>query len=117
MAEAEAKEQEPSPSLDEAKLGKALSLGIPVVTVTSALVVGVIFGMAMAILVLIGGALLGVIAILWGSLRVLSGDAPLPPELEELDRSVKDVDAFAARKKMLIRALKDLDNERDLGKL
>lgn len=103
--------------LDEAKLARALTLGLPVVTVTAAVAVGFVTGLATALLVLIGGALIGVIAILWGSLRVLSGDAPLPPELEALDRSAQGVDALASRKKMLVRALKDLDNERALGKL
>jgi ribosomal protein L40E len=103
--------------LDEAKLGRALLLGIPLVAIVMAALVGVLMNAATAILVLIGAALLGVIAILWASLRVLSGDAPLPPELEALEGATRGVDALAARKKMLIRAIKDLENERDLGKL
>jgi ribosomal protein L40E len=108
----------PAPNnLDEAKIGKMLAWGIPAATLAGASVVGIVFGFATALLVCVGGALVGVIAILWSSLRVLSGDAPLPPELEELDRSAHSVDALAGRKKMLIRAIKDLENERDLGKL
>lgn len=107
----------PSPALDEAKLGRALALGIPLVAVVLAALVGILMNAATAILVLIGAALLGVIALLWASIRVLSGDAPLPPELEALEGATRGVDALAARKKMLIRAIKDLENERDLGKL
>lgn len=107
----------PSPALDEAKLGRALALGIPLVALVLAALVGVIMNAATAILVLVGAALLGVIALLWASIRVLSGDAPLPPELEALEGATRGVDALAARKKMLIRAIKDLENERDLGKL
>ena len=105
------------PALDEAKLGRALALGIPLAGIVGAAIVGILFNAATAILVLIGAALLGVIALLWGSIRILSGDAPLPPELEALEGVTRGVDALAARKKMLIRAIKDLENERDLGKL
>ena len=66
---------------------------------------------------LAAGLLLGVIALLWGSLRILSGDAALSPELEALDMAAQGVDALASRKKMLLRALKDLETERSLGKL
>lgn len=107
----------PSPGLDEAKLGRALALGIPLVAIVLAALVGILMNAATAILVLIGAGMLGVIAILWASIRVLSGDAPLPPELEALEGATRTVDALAARKKMLIRAIKDLENERDLGKL
>jgi hypothetical protein len=61
--------------------------------------------------------LLGVIALLWGSLRVLSGDAELSPELAALDASARGVDALTSRKKMLLRALRDLQSEHGLGKM
>jgi hypothetical protein len=103
--------------LDERRIARAVSIGLPVVTVLAALVVGTIIGPAMAILVLAAGVLLGVIALFWASLRVLSGDAALSPELEALDAQSHAVDALSSRKRMLVRALKDLDNERALGKL
>jgi hypothetical protein len=71
----------------------------------------------MGILVLAAGVMLGVIALLWNSLRVLSGDAALPPELEAIDGAARGIDALSSRRKMLLRALKDLDNEHALGKL
>ena len=104
-------------SVDERALARGVAIGLPLVTVTVAIAAGVILGMSMAILVLAAGTLLGVIALFWASLRVLSGDAPLPPELEALDATAHGVDALASRKKMLLRALKDLENERALGKL
>jgi hypothetical protein len=103
--------------LDERRIARGVAIGLPLVTITVAMVSGVLVGAAMAILVLAAGVLLGVIGLFWASLRILSGDAPLSPELEALDATAHAVDALATRKKMLLRALKDLDNERALGKL
>jgi hypothetical protein len=103
--------------VDERKIARGVAVGLPIVTVTIALAVGVIANAATAILVLAAGALLGVIALFWASLRILSGDAALPAEIEALDRTAHGVDALASRRKMLLRALKDLENERALGKL
>lgn len=103
--------------LDEAAIARAVSIGLPVVTVLAAAAVGFLMGPATAILVLAAGLLLGVIAILWGSIRILSGDAPLPADLAELDLRAEGGDPLLARKKMLLRALKDLENERAIGKL
>lgn len=102
--------------LDERGLGRAIAIGLPLVTIVAALGVGVALGFATAILVVAGGVLLGVIGILWASLRVLSGDAPLPADLEALEGG-SEADPLLARKKMLLRALKDLDNEKAVGKL
>jgi hypothetical protein len=102
---------------DERRLARGFAIGLPVVTLVAGTIVGVLIGTAQAILVLAAGILLGVIALFWASLRVLSGDATLSPELEALDATANAVDVLASRKRMLIRALKDLDNERALGKL
>jgi len=103
--------------IDERRIAHGVAIGLPAVTITLAAVMGVTIGAPMAILVLAAGTLLGVIGLFWASLRILSGDAALSPELEALDASAHAVDALASRKKMLLRALKDLDNERALGKL
>ncbi|MBX3185928.1 MAG: hypothetical protein KF819_02890 [Labilithrix sp.] len=103
--------------LDERRVARGVAIGLPLVTLTGASVAGVLVGPAMAILVLAAGVLLGVIGLFWASLRVLSGDAPIAPELEALEVGAHAVDALASRKKMLLRALKDLENERALGKL
>jgi hypothetical protein len=104
-------------SLEDAKLGRAVAMGLPVLTLTIAAVAGVVVGPALSILVIAAGMLLGVIAILWASLRVLSGDTPLSPELAALEIESAGVDALSSRKKMLLRALKDLETEHGLGKL
>jgi ribosomal protein L40E len=102
---------------EELRIAKGVAIGLPLVTLTIAAIVAILVGPATSILVVAAGVLLGVIALLWASLRVLSGDAPLPPELEALDMAAQGIDALAVRKKMLLRALKDLENERGLGKL
>jgi hypothetical protein len=103
--------------LDERRIARGIAVGLPLLTGALAVAAGVTIGTAVAILVLAAGTLLGVIALFWASLRILSGEASLPPEIEALDATVNAVDALASRKKMLVRALKDLDNERALGKL
>jgi len=103
--------------LDDTKLGRGVAFGLPVATVVIAASVGLTLGAATSILVLAAGLLLGVIAILWSSLRVLSGDAPISPELAALEMETAGVDALASRKKMLLRALKDLETEHSIGKL
>lgn len=104
-------------SLDEHKISRWIAIGLPLVTTLGAIVCGSVLGPAMAILVLAAGVMLGVVALLWNSLRVLSGDAGLPPEMEAMEAAARGIDALSSRKKMLLRALKDLDNERALGKL
>lgn len=101
----------------ERKLARGVAIGLPAASVAAFVVVAVLYGMAPGILVLLAGVMLGAIALFWASLRVLSGDAPLSPEIEALDAGAHAVDQLAVRKRMLLRALKDLDNERALGKL
>ncbi len=103
--------------MDERRIAMGVAIGLPLVTLSAAAVVGILLGPATSILVIAAGLLLGVIAIFWASLRVLTGDAPLPPELEMLEMASQGVDGLATRKKMLLRALKDLENERGIGKI
>lgn len=107
----------PRSAADEQRLARAFAVGLPLLTIAGAAIVGVIIGPATSILVLAAGLLLAVIAILWGSLRILSGDVPLSAELETLDMEAQGIDALSSRKKMLLRALKDLENERGIGKI
>lgn len=103
--------------LDEQRLARTLNVAIPIVTAVASLGIGFTVGAPQAILVLAAGVMVGVIALLWASIRVLSGDAPLPPEVEALDRTGHPVDALTIRKQMLLRALKDLEAEHEIGKL
>lgn len=109
-------ERETAEPLDEAKLARLVARGLPVATVLGAVAVAFVTGPATSILVLAAGTLLGVIALFWGSIRVLSGDSPLDPELEALENNAGE-DPLGARRTMLLRALKDLETERGLGKI
>jgi hypothetical protein len=96
---------------------RMVALGLPVVCVVAAVGVGIAASVGSALLVLACGALLGTIALLWASLRTLSGDAPLPADLEALAAAHREVDALGEQKRRVLRALKDLEGERALGKI
>src|SRR2546430_598049 len=104
-------------SFDERRLWRVAAQALPVLTIGVAVVVAVLVGPSLSLLVIAAGLLLAVIALLWTSLRILSGDVSIAPELEALDMTGRGVDVLATRKKMLLRALKDLDIEHGLGKL
>ena len=101
----------------ERSLGRAVSLGLPVLCVVAAVVVGFVASLGSALLVLASGALLGTIALLWASVRTLSGDAPLPVDLEALAARRHGVDELSEQKTRVLRALKDLETEHALGKI
>ncbi len=101
----------------ERRFGRLLSAGLPIGTVLSAIVVLVLFSAGPALLVMVGGMLLGTIALLWTSLRTLSGDAPLPQDLEALAARSTNVTNDAEEKRRVLRALKDLEHEHDIGKI
>ncbi|WP_437952480.1 hypothetical protein WME98_18360 [Sorangium sp. So ce296] len=88
--------------------------GVPLAALAGAGVAGLVAGPPAAILVLAGGALVAVIAIFWASLRVLLGETPL---------SGADAYAIGApraeeeQKQAVLRALKDLEFERSVGKI
>lgn len=104
---------------DEAErfLGRIVALGLPIASIVAAIVVGFLASVGSALLVIASGALLGTIALLWASVRTLSGDAPLPADLELLAAQHRDVDALGEQKRRVLRALKDLEGERALGKI
>jgi hypothetical protein len=101
----------------ERVLGRTVAFGVPLVSVLGAIAVGAVAGMGSALLVLAAGALIGAIGLIWASVRTLSGDAPLAADFEELVTRLPSVDALAEEKGRLLRALKDLESERALGKI
>lgn len=109
----------PSRDGDEAEriLGRAVAAGLPIVCVAAAILVGWVASVGSAVLVLASGALLGAIALLWASVRTLTGDAPLPTDLEALAAQNRGVDTLAEHKRRVLMALKDLQNEHALGKI
>jgi len=96
------------------RIERALRLGLPIASIGSALIVGFTYGLGTAILVLAGGVLLGVIAILWASVRTLAGDAPIT--LEEAI-ALGAPSAAEEQKRAVLQALKDLEYERSVGKV
>ncbi|HEY8943917.1 MAG TPA: zinc ribbon domain-containing protein [Polyangiaceae bacterium] len=85
-----------------------------VVALLAAVTVGALLGLELAILVLAGAVLTGVIALFWSSVRNLSGDTPLSID-EAL--SLGAPTAAEEQKRSVLRALKDLEFERSVGKI
>jgi hypothetical protein len=87
---------------------------VPIAVLVATAVAGSVFGPPAAVLVLAGGALVAVIAVFWASLRLLLGETPL---------SGADAYALGApsteeeQKQAVLRALKDLEFERSVGKI
>ncbi|HLV20875.1 MAG TPA: hypothetical protein VKZ49_08330 [Polyangiaceae bacterium] len=98
-----------------AERGFRLHFGVvTAVLLAATLAVGVLVSLGSAILVLAGGMLLLVIALLWNSVQSLTGESPLSFE-EAL--SLGAPSAEEEQKRAVLRALKDLDYERSVGKL
>jgi hypothetical protein len=98
----------------DAKIALYLKLGLPAATLIGGVVAGVQQGAAAVVLVLCAGALVSVIALFWSSIRTLVGETPL---------SGADAYALGApraeeeQKRAVLRALKDLEFERSVGKI
>jgi hypothetical protein len=74
-------------------------------------------GLGSALLVLAFGVLLAAIALLWTSVRTLSGDAPLAGQLVVAAGVEQRAGSLEEEKWRVMRALKDLEAERALGRL
>jgi hypothetical protein len=92
----------------------AVRAALPIVTVVGAVVAGVVIGIEIALLVVAAGALLGVVALLWASVQSLTGESPIT--LEEAI-SLGAPSAEEEQKRAVLRALKDLEFERSVGKI
>lgn len=96
------------------KIASYLEVGVPLCTLSCAVAAGLVGGAPAVVLVLAGGALLTVIAVFWTSVRTLVGEVPL---------SGADAYALGApraeeeKKRAVLRALKDLEFERSVGKI
>jgi hypothetical protein len=96
------------------QIAQYLKLGLPVGTLVAAVAAGVLQGAPAVVLVLTTGALVSVIALFWASVRTLVGETPL---------SGADAYALGApraeeeKKRAVLRALKDLEFERSVGKI
>jgi hypothetical protein len=92
----------------------AVRAALPVVTIVGAVVAGVTFGVEISLLIVAAGALAGVIALLWSSVQALTGESPLT--LDEA-LSLGAPSAEEEQKRAVLRALKDLEFERGVGKI
>jgi hypothetical protein len=98
----------------EERVTRAVKIGLPVAVLVGAVIAGTRLGASGVVLVLAGGALIGVIAAFWTSVRTLFGETPL---------AAADAYALAApraeeeQKRSVLRALKDLEFERSVGKI
>jgi hypothetical protein len=90
------------------------ALGLAGLTVVAGLSVGLVFGVASALLAFVTGALLGAILLVWHSLRTLAGDADVDPALEVATTHRTDL---SERKQRALRALKDIEQEHAVGKI
>jgi hypothetical protein len=101
----------------ERSLGRAVAIGLPVASVVAALLVSIAGSVGPALLVLASGALLAGIALVWASIRTLSGDAPLSVGLETAAAQGGVGDDLFEQKRRVLRALKDVEGERALGRI
>ena len=79
-----------------------------------ALAIGFVSGIALGVLALAAVALLVVVSLLWGSVSSLSGDTPLTLD-EAIGFGAPSVEE--EQKRSVLRALKDLEFERSVGKI
>jgi hypothetical protein len=93
---------------------RAMRAALPVVTIVAAVVTGVLAGVELSLLVVAAGALAGVIALLWASVQALTGQSPLTLD-EALTLGAPS--AEEEQKRAVLRALKDLEFERSVGKI
>jgi len=92
----------------------SLALVLPLATLAGAAVAGLVVGIEIALLVVASGALLGTIALLWASVQSLTGESSIT--LEEA-LSLGAPSAEEEQKRAVLRALKDLEFERGVGKI
>jgi hypothetical protein len=86
----------------------------PLVTLLAAIIAGSIYGVQLVVLILSGGALLLVIWLLWSSVQALTGGSELTFE-EAFSMGTRS--AEEEQKRAVLRALKDLEYERSVGKI
>lgn len=95
-------------------IDRLLRFGLPVAFALGSVATAFLYDVGAAILVLAGGSVVGVIAVLWASLRTLTGEA---------EATVDEAIALATpsealeRKRAILQALRDLDYERQIGKI
>jgi hypothetical protein len=83
-------------------------------TAAAGVAVGIFYGLPLGVLFLAGGVLVGVVLLVWASVQSLTGSTPL--SLEEAI-SLGAPTTEEEQKQSVLRALKDLEYERSVGKI
>jgi len=86
----------------------------PLITLLAAITAGALYGVQLVVLTLAAGALLLVIWLLWSSVQALAGESELTFE-EAFSLGARS--AEEEQKRAVLRALKDLEYERSVGKI
>jgi hypothetical protein len=86
----------------------------PLITLIAAIIAGTLYGVQLVVLILAGAALLLVIWLLWSSVQALTGESELTFE-EAFSLGARS--AEEEQKRAVLRALKDLEYERSVGKI
>ena len=86
----------------------------PLLTLFAAITAGVFYGVQLVVLTLAAAALLLVIWLLWSSVQALAGESELSFE-EAFSLGTRS--AEEEQKRAVLRALKDLEYERSVGKI
>src|SRR5450755_3844217 len=86
----------------------------PLLTLFAAITAGVFYGVQLVVLTLAAAALLLVIWLLWSSVQALAGESELTFE-EAFSMGTRS--AEEEQKRAVLRALKDLEYERSVGKI
>ncbi len=86
----------------------------PLITLLAAIISGMLFGVQLVVLTLAAAALLLVIWLLWSSVQALAGESALTFE-EAFSLGARS--AEEEQKRAVLRALKDLEYERSVGKI
>ena len=103
----------PTYAIDERLLAQ-LGLLAAALTFVGGIVAGFIFGPATTVLIFASGAFVAVIALFWSSLRTLLGETALSSADAYAMGAPRDEEE---QKRSVLRALKDLEFERSVGKI
>lgn len=93
------------------------ALAIATAVVAGVLGLGLVFPPGVAVLAVGALVLLAAILAFWNSVRTLTGELELPGELEFASMKGGDLRSLEERKRAVLRALKDIEAERAIGKI
>src|SRR3954467_3949535 len=91
----------------------AVRWAAPLITLLAVIIAGTLYGVQLVVLTLAAAALLLVIWLLWSSVQALAGESELTFE-EAFSLGARS--AEEEQKRAVLRALKDLEYERSVGK-